>query len=162
MLSSLFYIQGDEACLPFELFLPDLFLPKQPFLIIKQKKQNSQLFLKPLSACDKAQVQNPTEAGPGQSKGRRTPKRTQRRQNTGARGLAHFMESARMRKSGACIWETKVTSSKANDHSTDENVETEDRERNHQGAKNPNREAVMLAHPRRVSQPWHQDTLSAS
>ena len=108
MLSSLFYIQGDEACLPFELFLPDLFLPKQPFLIIKQKKQNSQLFLKPLSACDKAQVQNPTEAGPGRSKGRRTPKRTQRRQNTGARGLAHFMESARMRKSGACIWEAKV------------------------------------------------------
>lgn len=62
MLSSLFYIQGDEACLPFELFLPDLFLPKQPFLIIKQKKQNSQLFLKPLSACDKVQVQNPPEA----------------------------------------------------------------------------------------------------
>ena len=103
MLSSLFYIQGDEACLPFELFLPDLFLPKQPFLIIKQKKQNSQLFLKPLSTCDKVQVQNPTEAGPGRSMGRRTLKRTQCRQNTGARGLAHFMESARMRKSGACI-----------------------------------------------------------
>ena len=38
------------------------------------------------------------------------------------------------------IWETKVTSSKANDHSTDENVETEDRERNHQGATKPKQE----------------------
>lgn len=144
MLSSLFYIQGDEACLPFELFLPDLLLLKQPFLIIKQKKQNSQLCLKPLSACDKVQVQNPTalfprhtEAGRGQSMGPCTPVRTQGKQNTGERGLAHFMKSARMRKRGAYMWEAKVASSKANGHSTDENVETEDRDRNHQGATKP-------------------------
>ena len=35
------------------------------------------------------------------------------------------------------MWEAKVANSKANDHSTDENVETEDGDRNHQGATKP-------------------------
>lgn len=37
--SPLFYIQGEEVCLSF-CVAPDLFLSKQPLLIIKQKKQN--------------------------------------------------------------------------------------------------------------------------
>lgn len=49
------YIPGDEAALQTILF-QTLLLPKQPFLIIQQE-ENSQLFLKPLSACDNVQVQ---------------------------------------------------------------------------------------------------------